>query len=175
MKRLVLFVLALLYFLMLVGCEIKQEKYQDDFIDSSETIDVESEFDDWGLRMDILPISSTQFEIIFSHNSEYMKTEGDLTTDPSYEIHAIYNNDTITFGDYMRNVLKQSYEDQIYAWNTILYLINNDTETSYNIDLYLTYGKLPIGEYVISKNVMLTTVSGEMMSRVYTTSFSVVE
>ena len=81
----------------------------------------------------------------------------------------------ITFGEYMRNVLHYDYADPEFAWDTVLYTIAQNKETS--IDQYLlgTYGNLPVGQYLLCKNVTLTTESGDRKTKVYTVEFAVTD
>jgi beta-lactamase regulating signal transducer with metallopeptidase domain len=132
-----------------------------------------SSHDEWGLKMDILFKSATEFDAVFNHDSSKMTVKGSLTTDPEFEIKAIHNGKVISFGDYMRNVLHYDYADPEFAWDTVLYTIAQNKETS--IDQYLlgTYGNLPVGQYLLCKKVTLTTDSGERKTKVYTAEFAI--
>ena len=134
-----------------------------------------SSHDECGLKMDILFKSATEFDAVFNHDSSKMTVKGSLTTDPEFEIKAIDNGKVISFGDYMRNVLHYDYADPEFAWDTVLYTIAQNKETS--IDQYLlgTYGNLLVGQYLLCKKVTLTTASGDRKTKVYTADFAITD
>ncbi len=153
--------------------KIKELFWKDSY--NNENVQTSSSYDEWGLKMDILFKSATEFDAVFNHNSSKMTVKGTLTTSPEFEIKAIHNGKSIPYGEYMRNVLKKDYEDPEFAWDTVLYTIAQNKETS--IDEYLlgTYDNLPVGQYLLCKKVILTTESGERKTKVYTADFAITD
>lgn len=88
---------------------------------------------------------ATEFDAVFNHDSSKMTVKGSLTTDPEF------------------------------VWDIVLYTIAQNKETS--IDQYLlgTYGNLPVGQYLLCKNVTLTTASGYRKTKVYTADFAITD
>lgn len=136
---------------------------------------MDKDSDEWGLSMDILFLDATRFNIVLKHNAEAMTASGELTTPPSYEIRAIHNGETISFGDYMRNILGKEYNGDHLCWDLFLYSVKPNAETVLKEDLRETYGILPAGEYVLCKPVTLTGSTGESSTKIYMAPFAVVE
>ena len=136
------------------------------------------EFDEWGLRMDLSWQSATEFDVTFTHSSQWASAAGTPVTTARYEIRAVYNGETISFGDYMRHVLHRDYVDAEidYLWNAPTYPIQRDGTATFHVDPADTYGALPVGEYVLCKTVTLRADTGEdILTKIYTARFSVVE
>lgn len=134
-----------------------------------------SPYDDWGLTMNVVFHSNTEFDVAFGHNSDSMTVDGELTTSHAYEIQVIYEDEILSLGEYYRDVLWYDYFDVEIGWDDELYTISQDKETVYSENLQYTYGELPSGTYRISKTVTLTTASGEQSTRTYTAEFAVVD
>ena len=130
-------------------------------------------YDEWGLNMGIRFISDTEFEIVFDHNKKFMAEAGILTISPEYEIRGYYNGEAIPFETYM-GTLGVKYEAKQFAWDTVLYTIPENKETAYKENLAVTYGSLPVGEYVLLKSVYFETESGDRLAKVYTERFAIV-
>ncbi len=137
----------------------------------------EIEFDEWGLSMSVHFKTATEFDIVFTHSSKEATVNGTLTTSPEYEIKAVYNDEIISFDDYMRKVLGKTYADATPTWDTVLYTIPNDE--TFKIESVLNVsdenGGLPLGEYVLSKQVTLNTEDGNKIIKFYTTTFEIAE
>lgn len=131
-------------------------------------------YDEWGLNMGIRFISETEFEIVFDHNKKFMAEAGILTISPEYEIRGYYNGEAIPFETYM-GTLGVKYEAKQFAWDTVLYTIPENKETAYKENLTVTYGSLPVGEYVLLKSVYFETESGDRLAKVYTERFAIVD
>lgn len=134
------------------------------------------EFDDWGLKMKLHLLDDNYFQVVFEHSPEHQKVIGKFTTTPAFELRAIHNGKAISFGDYMRNVLNQKdYEDKILAWDCVLYTLPSGEAFTLTDNFKLTYGELPIGEYILCKEVRFEDENGNFKIRTYTAPFAVVE
>lgn len=129
--------------------------------------------DDWGISMKLLPKSANEYTVELTHSSTFSSVKGTLTTSPEYEIKALYNGKVLTFGEYMRDVLNYDYADPEFGWDCVLYTINPDSTFTLDINLNVTYGKLPEGIYIFCKPVSLETEAGERLSKTYTATFAV--
>lgn len=58
------------------------------------------------------------------------------------------NGETISFADYMRRLGHEDYEEPDVGWDTVIYTINPGETLTLNENLNVTYGDLPVGEYV---------------------------
>jgi len=146
---------------------------------NGEWVDADMEEVPWGLEMDIRFTSADAFEIVFTHDSRRTTEKGVLTTGPEYELRVVteseaFGKESISFGDYMRGQ-GYDYADPELAWDAVLYTIAPDNETVIDGNLLCTYGSLPVGEYLICKDVHLETEDGEILTAVYTASFFVTE
>lgn len=131
-------------------------------------------YDEFGLTMEIEFQSATEFAVYFRHNPYGGIITGTLTTSPEYEIRGIYNGETISFGDYMR-VLGKEYEEAAFGWDAVIYTIESGGSLTLEENLQVTYGALPVGEYVMCKKVNLTTESGERITKIYSAKFAVID
>ncbi len=129
----------------------------------------------WGLTMDVSFESAYEFHVAFRNDAQGIPAAGTLTTLPEYEIRAILHGETISFGDYMRNILGKNYRDTDFTWDSEIFTIHPGTDLTLHGDLRTTYGELPAGEYVLCKKVYLTAASGEVVPRVYSARFVVEE
>ncbi len=130
-------------------------------------------FDEWGLYMGVNFKNDNEFEIEFKHTATHKSTEGILTTGPDYDIRALYNGETISFGDYMRNVLNKEYEDKTLSWDAVLYTIPTNGTLSVDGNLGTFCTDFPKGEYVLCKPVYLEHENGERVMKMYTRRFTV--
>lgn len=158
-----------------VETDEEYKKYVEDMFWRNPNVSHISE-DDWGLSMTLTFKDATKFEVMFSHNSEWMKEEGELSTSAMYGLYAIHNGEMMQYGDYMRKVLgKDDYEDQEYAWDDAAHIIEKDGVTTIEGDLFYTYRELPPGTYQLWKRVMLKNEKGEEQYRIYTVDFAIAE
>lgn len=142
-------------------------------------------FDEWGLKMKVNFIDDSILQVNFEHSQEHQTEVGRLTVTPEYEIRAIYNNQVVSFGDYMRNVLKNTdYKDKIFSWDSVIYTIPSGENYTLTSDLKTTYieshkdpnyNKLPKGQYLFCKKVRLEDKNGNYAIKLYTAPFTVVE
>lgn len=134
------------------------------------------EFDDWGLKMSLYLLDNDYFQVAFEHSPEHQKVIGKFTTSPAFELRAIHNDKVISFGDYMRNVLNQKdYEEKVLAWDCVLYTLPSGEVFTLTDSFKLTYGDLPVGEYVLCKEIRFEDANGNFKIRTYTAPFSVVD
>lgn len=134
------------------------------------------EFDDWGLKMSLNLLNQNKFQVTFEHSPSHQKVKGNLSTSPEFELYAIHNGQTLTFGDYMRDILnKKDYEDKILSWDAVLYMIQDGKTLTLDDDFSLTYGELPIGTYILCKKARIDDQNGNYEIRTYTAKFAVVD
>ena len=133
-------------------------------------------FDDWGLKMSVNFLDGNVLQVAFEHSQEHQKEVGRLTVTPEYEIRAIYKDEPVSFGFYMREALGQKhYEDKIFSWDSVIYTIESGEVYTLTSDLDVTYGKLPLGEYLIYKKVRFEDANGNYSIRTYCAPFAIVE
>ena len=133
-------------------------------------------FDEWGLKMSVNFLDDNVLQVAFEHSGEHQKEVGTLTVTPEYEIRAIYKNEPVSFGFYMREVLGQKhYKDKIFSWDSVIYTIKSGEVLTLTSDLNVTYGKLPLGEYIIYKKVRFEDKNGNYSIRTYCAPFAIVE
>ncbi len=130
-------------------------------------------FDEWCLYMGVNFKNDNEFEIEFKHTATHKSTEGILATGPDYDIRAIYNGETISFGDYMRKVLNKEYEDKTLSWDAVLYTIPTNGTLSVDGNLGTFCTDFPKGEYVLCKPVYLEHENGDRVMKMYTCRFTV--
>ncbi|MBE6780694.1 MAG: hypothetical protein E7545_06930 [Ruminococcaceae bacterium] len=133
-------------------------------------------FDEWGLKMSVNFIDDNVLQVAFEHSQEHQKEVGRLTVTPEYEIRAIHKEAPVSFGFYMREVLGQKhYKDKIFSWDSVIYTIPSGESYTLTSDLDVTYGKLPLGEYLIYKKVRFEDKDGNYSIRTYCAPFAIVE
>lgn len=133
-------------------------------------------FDDWGLKMSVNFLDGNVLQVTFEHSQEHQKEVGRLTVTPEYEIRAIYKDEPVSFGFYMREALGQKhYEDKIFSWDSVIYTIESGEVYTLTSDLDVTYGELPLGEYLIYKKVRFEDANGNYSIRTYCAPFAIVE
>ncbi len=133
-------------------------------------------FDEWGLKMSVNFLDGNVLQVAFEHSQEHQKEVGKLTVTPEYEIRAIYKDKPVSFGEYMREALGQkNYKDKIFSWDTVIYTIPSGEVYTLTSDLDVTYGKLPLGEYIIYKKVRFEDKNGNYSIRTYCAPFAIVE
>ena len=105
---------------------------------------------------------------------DYQTEVGKLTTTPEFELFAIHNHEVMTFGDYMRNVLNQKdYKDEVFAWDAVLYTIPNGEYFTLTDSFKGNYGKLPAGQYILTKKVRFEDQNGDFFIRTYAAEFTI--
>ncbi len=133
-------------------------------------------FDEWGLKMSVNFIDDNVLQVAFEHSQEHQKEVGRLTVTPEYEIRAIHKEAPVSFGFYMREVLGQKhYKDKIFSWDTVIYTIPSGESYTLTSDLDVTYGKLPLGEYLIYKKVRFEDKDGNYTIRTYCAPFAIIK
>ena len=133
-------------------------------------------FDEWGLKMSVNFLEGNVLQVAFEHSQEHQKEVGKLTVTPEYEIRAIHKEQPISFGDYMREVLGQKhYKDKIFSWDSVIYTIESGEVYTLTSDLDVTYGKLPLGEYIIYKKVRFEDKNGNYSIRTYCAPFAIID
>ncbi len=133
-------------------------------------------FDEWGLKMSVNFLDGNVLQVAFEHSQEHQKDVGRLTVTPEYEIRAIYKDEPVSFGFYMREALGQKhYKDKIFSWDSVIYTIKSGEVFTLTSDLDVTYGELPLGEYIIYKKVRFEDKNGNYSIRTYCAPFAIVE
>ncbi|MBO5211736.1 MAG: hypothetical protein J6B80_07400 [Clostridia bacterium] len=134
------------------------------------------DFDEWGLKMSVNFLDGNVLQVAFEHSQEHQKPVGRLTVTPEYEIRAIYKDKPISFGDYMREALGQKdYKDKVFSWDSVIYTIPSGEVYTLTSDLDVTYGELPLGEYIIYKKVRFEDENGNYSIRTYCAPFAIIE
>ncbi len=134
-----------------------------------------SDADDWGILMSVNVKSARELTIEILRSTQFAGREGEMITGDDYEIKAIHNGKTMSFGKYMRDVLKYDYLEPDLSWNAIAYGIEHDKIFTQNVDLDYTYGKLPVGKYILSKTLTNTSGDGSKEKREFTCTFEITE
>ncbi len=134
----------------------------------------------YGISMDVLFDTAKEFELVFRAAADSQIPEGTLTTSAEYDIKVIHNGETISYGEYMRDVLGYDYADPDYSlpentWDDVIYTIESHGVTRIRFELLDAYGTLPAGQYVICKPVTLTTENGETFVYEYQARFAVID
>ncbi len=133
-------------------------------------------FDEWGLKMSVNFLDSNVLQVAFEHSQEHQKEVGRLTVTPEYEIRAIYKDEPVSFGEYMREALGQKdYKDKVFSWDSVIYTIPSGEVYTLTSDLDVTYGELPLGEYIIYKKVRFEDENGNYSIRTYCAPFAIIE
>ncbi len=118
-------------------------------------------YNKWGLKAEVTVESDTKLIMTLTHSGKKMNKGSKLSTSPVYEITAYHDNSWVSFGEYMREAFMYDYSEPVLAWDSVLFPIEENSENTYNIDLDLSYGKLPEGIYRISKEVFLENAEGK--------------
>ncbi len=133
-------------------------------------------FDEWGLKMSVNFLDGNVLQLEFEHSQEHQKEVGRLTVTPEFEIRAIHKEQPISFGDYMRDVLGQAhYQDKMFSWDSVIYTIKSGEVFTLTSDLDVTYGELPVGEYLIYKKVRFEDKNGNYSIRTYCAPFAIID
>ncbi len=131
--------------------------------------------DDFGLTMEVNFTSRAEFDVTFTHSSKKAAVAGKLTVSSIYTIRAYHDGAWISFGDYMRDVLNHNYDGPKDGWGDESYIIKADDSLVLHENLKETYGKLPVGQYLLFKSVELTDDNDKTITRWYTARFDVVD
>ncbi len=131
-------------------------------------------YDACGLTVDLSFQSSTEFDLVFHHDSKWAFYKGTLTTTPAYAIWG-YTEDgsVIPLEKYIRDHLGLEYEEPELAWDDVVYTIQPDKGLTLHFDLMDTYGRLPSGTYWLNKPVTFTDTSGKVSYLQYQMTFVV--
>ncbi len=128
--------------------------------------------DAWGINMSVAFRNDTEFVLSISQTlPEGVRMDGQLTTSPEYELYVDYEGKQITYKEYAE--LKGLPYNGPFAWDTVLYIIEEDGWLTLNEDISLTYGKLPEGKYYIKKNIVCYGDDGVCEDKDYYAEFIV--
>ncbi len=128
--------------------------------------------DAWGINMSVAFKNDTEFVLSISQTlPEGVHMDGKLTTSPEYELYVDYEGKRITYQEYAK--LKGLLYNGPFAWDCVLYTIEENGWLILNEDISLTYGKLPEGKYYIKKNVVYYGDDGECEDKDYYAEFIV--
>lgn len=131
------------------------------FSERDEKITSSDGYNKWGLKAGVTVESDTMLIMTLTHSGKKMDKGSKLSTSSNYEITAYYNNAWVSFGEYMREAFMYDYVEPVFTWDSVLFHIEESSENTYNINLEISYGKLPEGIYRISKEVFLENAEGE--------------
>ncbi len=128
--------------------------------------------DAWGINMSVAFKNDTEFVISIGQTlPEGVHMDGKLTTSPEYELYVDYEGKRITYQEYAK--LKGLLYNGPFAWDCVLYTIEENGWLTLNEDISLTYGKLPEGKYYIKKNIVYYGDDGEQKEKDYYAEFIV--
>ena len=113
----------------------------------------EGEYDTFGVKMDVLFKSATEFDIVIERSPEIYKN-ATYTVSPEYSIRAyVENGETVSLADYMYLCGVKDYVEPSISWDDVLYTVKSGGKLVLNEDLKSTYGELPKGSYLLVKTV----------------------
>lgn len=128
--------------------------------------------DAWGINMSVAFKNDTEFVISIRQTlPEGVRMDGKLTTSPEYELYVDYEGKRITYQEYAK--LKGLLYNGPFAWDCVLYTIEENGWLTLNEDISRTYGKLPEGKYYIKKNIVYYGNDGEQKEKDYYAEFIV--
>ncbi len=131
-------------------------------------------YDGYGLAAELKRRSSTEFDLIFHHNSKRSTVEGTLTTTCAYAIWGLTEEGyVIPLEQYIRDHLGLEYEEPELCWDDVVYTIEQDKGLTLHFDLRDSYGKLPSGTYWFNKPVTFTDTSGNVSYLHYQITFTI--
>ncbi len=129
-------------------------------------------YDEWGINMSVAFKNDTEFVLSIGQTlPEGVHMDGQLTTSPEYELYVDYEGERIAYSEYAQ-LMGLQYNGP-FAWNTVLYMIEENGWLMLNEDISLTYGKLPGGKYYIKKNVVYYSANGECEEKNYFAAFEI--
>lgn len=152
------------------------DPYVDGYIsEKCRQLGVEKYTSDFNVMMNVNFKDDTQFTVSIQHSTDNCThLPGKLYTSPEYDIYLRYNNEFISYGEYLQ-LTGAEFDTGEFVWETVLYYINDHEELLLEEDLSDTYGKLPVGEYFIRKEVTLETESGTNISKHFYAPFEIKE
>ena len=129
-------------------------------------------YDEWGINMSVAFRNDTEFVLSIGQTlPEGVHMDGKLTTSPEYELYVDYEGKRITYQEYAK--LKGLPYNGPFAWDCVLYTIEENGWLTLNEDISRTYGKLPEGKYYIKKNIVYYGNDGEQKEKDYYAEFIV--
>lgn len=131
-------------------------------------------YDSYGLATELQFQSSTEFDLIFHHDSQHSHFGGTITTTSDYAIRGVTEYGyVIPLEKYIRDYLGLQYEEPELTWDDVVYTIQPDKGLTLHIDLMDTYGELPSGTYWLNKPVIYTDAAGNSYPLQYQITFVV--
>lgn len=134
-----------------------------------------ADFDDWGLRMDLICGDANYLAAVFDYHGPAAQIKGELTANNVYTLYVIHNGSQITYADYVRHVLGLDYAPPKVQFALQTYPIGDDNTVKIAVPLSDLYGQLPAASYAVSKEVTLHTEGGQTLTREYTAQFAIVD
>lgn len=116
--------------------------------------------------------SETEFDVTFLHSTDNCTHKGEYQVSPEYSIWLEYNGELVTYQDYARRT-GMELDIGPFAWNCVIYKIENDKKFIMNEDLSMTYGKLPAGKYYLKKTIMYKPANGDYISKILYAPFEI--
>jgi len=179
MKRILAFLLVVVFMLSMVGCttsvpetpdKTDNKASPDELVDKNEGNDAKEEAmneateseNEWGLVLTAKNVTATGLTVVFEQNGGDFT--GELQTGSWYKIE--------------KNVDGAWQDADMYAevaWDAIAYLIPKDGETELDINWEFLYGELEAGLYRLSKEVMNFRGAGDYDKEIYTVEFTVTD
>ncbi|MBE6880728.1 MAG: hypothetical protein E7490_07860 [Ruminococcaceae bacterium] len=128
--------------------------------------------DAWGINMSVAFKNDTEFVLSIGQTlPEGVHMDGKLTTSPEYVLYVDYEGKRITYQEYAK--LKGLSYKGPFAWDCVLYTIEENGWLILNEDISLTYGKLPEGKYYIKKDIVYYGNDGKSQEKSYFAEFIV--
>ncbi|MBE6778011.1 MAG: hypothetical protein E7541_01335 [Ruminococcaceae bacterium] len=133
---------------------------------------------DWGLMMQVRPLSNTQLEIVFTHDATWVQLDGELSTGYAYDILKITDNGDMALYSNQDMVVSDSGEtallsEQQYAWDDGLLRIKKNDVTVLTENVETIYGPLDSGRYCLQKVVFLTKADGIRSEQIWRATFEI--
>lgn len=129
---------------------------------------------DYDIQMSVNFRSETEFDVTFLHSTDDCTHRGEYQVSPEYSIWVEYNGELIRYQDYARRT-GMELDIGPFAWQTVIYKIENDKEFIMKEDLSMTFGKLPAGKYYLGKDVMYKPVKGDYLYKSFYAPFEIKE
>lgn len=129
---------------------------------------------DYDIQMSVNFRSETEFDVTFLHSTDDCTHRGEYQVSPEYSIWLEYNGELIRYQDYARRT-GMELDIGPFAWETVIYKIENDKEFIMKEDLSMTFGKLPAGKYYLEKEVMYKPAKGDYLFKSFYAPFEIKE
>lgn len=143
MKKITALVLTLICMLSVAGCTSPQ--------DPIERKNIDAKPNKWGVTLQAENVTSSGLTIVCTHSGG--ENVAELYTGSYY---VLQRSEDSEWADV--DFLPQEYD---VTWTSEAWIIQKESETSWNVNWEWLYGKLPAGEYRIGKEIMNFRETGD--------------